>query len=259
MPEPIPYEVYISGPMTGLPNYNYDEFHRVADWLVGSRVDFAKRHKLKKGTMVFPLNPARNFGGDQTLPRERYLALAVEQVKSAQAILLIDGWEYSEGARLELETAITNGLDIYEWWEDLDSFKVERRTEAWVRDRLALLDTYQKLMDTMPPWQQAKAEAGEPFLVREPEQEDIELEARRLVRNGQRQKNYGHPRGDFDTIARYWSNHLGHDVTAEDVAIMMTLLKLARLKSNPQHHDSRVDGIGYLICLDRLDEPQEAA
>lgn len=82
----------------------------------------------------------------------------------------------------------------------------------------------------------------------------IENEASRLVRGGERQANYGHPRGDFDTIAALWSPILGTEVTAERVALCMIALKLARLVSNPKHHDSRVDVIGYAICLDRLDE-----
>lgn len=92
--------------------------------------------------------------------------------------------------------------------------------------------------------------------------EPIEDEASRLVRNGERQQSYGHPRGDFDQIAAYWSADLlgklkdGESVNAYDVAQMMISLKKARLKSNPHHRDSKVDIIGYTICHDRLDEPQ---
>lgn len=84
--------------------------------------------------------------------------------------------------------------------------------------------------------------------------EPIEQEAARLVRGGARQKNYGHPRGDFDTIAAFWSPVLKVPVTAEQVALCMIGLKMARLASNPKHHDSLVDIIGYAICYDRLDE-----
>lgn len=53
---------------------------------------------------------------------------------------------------------------------------------------------------------------------------------------------------NFGLIATYWSAHLDKDVTPEDVAVMMTLLKLARLKSNPANVDNWVDGAGYLAC-----------
>jgi len=49
-------------------------------------------------------------------------------------------------------------------------------------------------------------------------------------------------------IARYWSNHLDAQITPADVGIMMTLLKIARMKGNPNHKDNYVDGAGYLAC-----------
>lgn len=92
------------------------------------------------------------------------------------------------------------------------------------------------------------------------ERQLIEQEAASLVRNGKRQGTYGHPRGDFDTIAKMWSailsksNQRDVNVEAEQVALMMIAMKLSRLARDPSHHDSRVDVIGYAICLDRLDE-----
>lgn len=63
-----------------------------------------------------------------------------------------------------------------------------------------------------------------------------------------RAATHGDAERNFQTIAAYWSTHLGHPVTATDVAVMMTLFKLARIKANPQHIDSWVDGCGYLAC-----------
>jgi hypothetical protein len=83
----------------------------------------------------------------------------------------------------------------------------------------------------------------------------IEDEAGKLVRRGARQETYGHPRGDFDRVAGMWSALLGVKIDAEKVAVMMIAFKLARLSQTPQHRDSKVDVIGYTICLDRLDEP----
>ena len=42
--------------------------------------------------------------------------------------------------------------------------------------------------------------------------------------------------------------HLGTPVKAHDVAVMMALLKVARIKQNPQHIDNWVDGAGYFAC-----------
>jgi hypothetical protein len=63
-----------------------------------------------------------------------------------------------------------------------------------------------------------------------------------------RAATHGDAERNFGTIAVYWSAHLDHPITAADVAVMMTLMKCARIKSNPGHADSWVDGIGYLAC-----------
>lgn len=63
-----------------------------------------------------------------------------------------------------------------------------------------------------------------------------------------RAATHGDAERNFETIARYWSIHLGVEISAADVTIMMTLLKVARLKSNPGNADNWVDGCGYLAC-----------
>ena len=89
--------------------------------------------------------------------------------------------------------------------------------------------------------------------------EVFEKEARRVTR-GQvldtakeyvtkdRAADHGNMEDNFSTIGKYWSVHLGVDVSATDVAVMMTLLKAARIKSNPSHPDNWVDACGYMAC-----------
>ena len=67
-----------------------------------------------------------------------------------------------------------------------------------------------------------------------------------------RAADHGNMENNFNTIAVYWSEHLGHKVTAIDVGVMMTLLKMARAKGNPYHQDNYVDGAGYLACAGEL-------
>lgn len=76
---------------------------------------------------------------------------------------------------------------------------------------------------------------------------DILEEAKRIVTRD-RADAYGSAERNFALIAAYWSDHLDHPVTAADVAVMMTQLKLARLKANPGHRDSWVDVAGYAAC-----------
>lgn len=88
----------------------------------------------------------------------------------------------------------------------------------------------------------------------------VEYEASRIVRNGERQKSYGHPNQDFERTAGMWTAFLRHkllpgvSITMEEMALMMGQLKMSRLASTPGHHDSLVDLIGYAICASRLKE-----
>ncbi|WP_408895915.1 DUF6378 domain-containing protein [Nocardioides sp. R1-1] len=85
----------------------------------------------------------------------------------------------------------------------------------------------------------------------------VEDEAKALV-FGDREDDYGHPRQSFTRIAALWSILLGDKledgewIAPEDVARLMVAFKLARDVANPKR-DNRVDGIGYLISLDRLE------
>ncbi len=77
-------------------------------------------------------------------------------------------------------------------------------------------------------------------------------EATRIVAHN-RNADYGEPEDSFRLIADYWSLYLKakYDVTLvpADVPLLMALLKLARLTTNPGHHDSQVDVAGYMACL----------
>ena len=74
---------------------------------------------------------------------------------------------------------------------------------------------------------------------------DVLEEARNLI-YGDRAETHGDVEGNFGNIAGLWSVYLGHTVTAEDVALMMTLMKIARTKSGDVNMDDIVDAIGYL-------------
>lgn len=63
-----------------------------------------------------------------------------------------------------------------------------------------------------------------------------------------RNATHGEPEDTFGLIAAYWSAHLDREITSADVAIMMNLMKCARLRANPRNPDNWLDGIGYLAC-----------
>ena len=66
--------------------------------------------------------------------------------------------------------------------------------------------------------------------------------------NVDRAATHGDAERNFGRIAAHWSAHLDTPVSAADVAVMMALLKLARIKGNPAHEDSWHDACGYLAC-----------
>jgi hypothetical protein len=65
---------------------------------------------------------------------------------------------------------------------------------------------------------------------------------------GGREQDYGTPENNFQRIAALWSAYTGHTYTPIDVAMMMALLKVARIKSGTGTEDSFVDLAGYAAC-----------
>jgi len=63
-----------------------------------------------------------------------------------------------------------------------------------------------------------------------------------------RQNTHGKPEESFNAIAAYWRVYLKREITSKDVAVMMALLKIARLDKNPQNIDNWIDACGYLAC-----------
>lgn len=92
--------VYIAGPVTGVENYE-DNFRR-------------EEKKLKAaGHTVF--NPAEigkrleKTRPGEKISHEQYMSYLLPYLLQADAVCLIEGWENSEGARLEHEVAKATG------------------------------------------------------------------------------------------------------------------------------------------------------
>lgn len=70
---------------------------------------------------------------------------------------------------------------------------------------------------------------------------------------GQRENEYGSPEDNFATIADFWTVYKGTKFTARDVAMMMALLKIARIRTGTATDDSYVDLAGYAACGAEVD------
>lgn len=75
---------------------------------------------------------------------------------------------------------------------------------------------------------------------------------------GQREQDYGTPESNFQLIADLWNDYLyptlgypkkdAYGIKAEDVAMMMALMKIARIRNGGGSGDSFVDLAGYAAC-----------
>ena len=72
---------------------------------------------------------------------------------------------------------------------------------------------------------------------------------------GQREQDYGTPEQNFQLIADLWSAYLRSNISAQDVAMMMALLKIARIKNGGGTGDSFVDLAGYAACGAEINDP----
>jgi hypothetical protein len=92
------------------------------------------------------------------------------------------------------------------------------------------------------------------------------LAAARSCVCGDREQDYGSPENNFETIGYLWSVYLRaalprinlglNGITAKDVAIMMALLKIARIATGSSM-DSFVDLAGYAACGGEIASPRE--
>ena len=95
--------------------------------------------------------------------------------------------------------------------------------------------------------------------------ENTILEAAAAIVDGDRERTHGDPGRNLRTIASLWTSWLrarswtGPDLTMDDAALMMVLLKTARLANDPTHRDSQVDACGYLRLLERTQQSNSTA
>lgn len=74
-----------------------------------------------------------------------------------------------------------------------------------------------------------------------------------------RENQYGSPENNFKVIAEFWTGYLRNSrtlkcgsISAKDVAVMMILLKIARITTGKHKDDNFVDLAGYAACAAEL-------
>lgn len=100
-------KVYISGPMHGKPDYNWEAFHRAATQLKIMGFDVVNPHDLDDD----PNLPACHT-------REEYYRRDMKVLPDCDMIVTIEGWQESTGAKLEVFVASQIAMPIFyleEW------------------------------------------------------------------------------------------------------------------------------------------------
>lgn len=207
-------KLYVAGPMSGYPEHNFPAFREAARVLrimghdVTSPVEMDEAGGFDAATAP---NVASGSPEWATFLARDVIVIAGADV---EGVVVIDGWEESRGAALEVHVARELGKPVY-------SLNVEANG---LHGTLALLKT--------------------PTKYQPPSDENVLEEAGRIV-SGDRGDDYGHPRDDFDRTAGAWSALFGWDVSARQVALAMVVVKLSRLQETPLKRDSIVDIAGY--------------
>lgn len=102
--------VFLSGPMTGIKDYNFPLFNHVAEvfrecgYEVVNPVDICKKYKKER-----VLSDKAVF--------DAMIAEQQEAERTCKVLVLLPGWEDSKGVRLELKTAIEKNMHIIQWGE----------------------------------------------------------------------------------------------------------------------------------------------
>lgn len=108
--------VYIAGPMTGYPDYNAKAFTRAADDLRDVGYEVVSPHELDSN-----LTEAEKA----TTPWEEFMARDLAEVLRADEVCVLQGWEASKGARLEVKVAQAAGKPVWAFGGDGDSVESE--------------------------------------------------------------------------------------------------------------------------------------
>lgn len=218
--------LYVAGPMSGYPEHNFPAFRKAARLLrdMGHEVTSPVEMDEASG---FDASTAPNVEAGSA-EWAKFLARDVIVIAGdVEGVVVIDGWEQSRGAALEVHVARELGKHVYRIEHD---YSYSRNYEP-----------------TLVP---VKA----PTKYQPPHNENVLEEAARIV-GGDRGDDYGHPGDDFARTAGAWRSLFGWDVTPAQVALAMVVVKLSRLQETPGKRDSIVDIAGYArtyeMVLDR--------
>lgn len=97
--------IFLSGPMTGIKDFNFPLFNAVAEKVRGLGFE-----------VVNPVDICKKFKKERVLADKTVFEQMINEQQEAERtcdiLMLLPGWENSKGVRLELKTALEMGLPI---------------------------------------------------------------------------------------------------------------------------------------------------
>lgn len=257
---PKPVKLYLSGPMSNQPDNNVREF-----------AVHARNLRLKKFEVWNPAETEINVGQ----PWAHCLKNDIQHLLQCDGIAVMDGWQMSKGAKLEVYVALAVGMPVYdaatghkiylcsdEPYISSQETSAQISADDYLKTPQGMADVIglaREYMGSEPTSHSQGVFQMHPHGVtknNEPdEEEDILLEAQRVV-NGPRRRDYDDPHTNHVRIAKMWSVIVEKEVTPEQVAMCMIALKLAR-EMHTQKRDNAVDIAGYASCLDFIRKAQK--
>lgn len=96
---------YISGPMTGKPKFNYPYFRTIATSLRGIGYNILSPAEIDSGAQL-----EKN---QKEKPYSYWLKKAMLMMCNADAIIMLEGWTQSKGARRELDFMLDCGMPAF--------------------------------------------------------------------------------------------------------------------------------------------------
>jgi nucleoside 2-deoxyribosyltransferase len=213
--------IYIAGPMTGYPEFNFPAFDKAKETL-----------KQNGWEVLSPADIDREMGfdptgktGNEALPIgmfENIVRRDVEAILQSDSIYMLSGWQNSRGARAELGVAEWLGIQvIFENDEDAADYFAKKTGISKPKKNPSILETAME------------------------------------ITNGDRRRDYDSATPNHGRIAELWNSYISvrknpeAEISAFDVAIMMVLLKIARIAYTPTF-DGFVDMAGYSKCAAQI-------
>jgi len=92
--------IYITGPMSGLPDLNFPAFHAAAAKL-----------RAEGHTVINPAEINADVAGQR--PWDFYMRADIVELTKCEAIYLLNGWRDSKGALLEFTIAVGLDMEIF--------------------------------------------------------------------------------------------------------------------------------------------------